>query len=82
MLTFGLYAHLYTHTYILKTKQSKPRVVAPTFNPSKPISEFKASLVHKASSQTARATQRNLVSKKINTNVPKTCERVLCSCLL
>jgi hypothetical protein len=34
------------------------------------ISEFEASLVYKVSSRTARATQRNPVSKK--TNKPKT----------
>jgi hypothetical protein len=41
------------------------------FNPSKlsggrgrPISEFEASLVYRVSSRTARATQRNPVSKK------------------
>jgi hypothetical protein len=32
------------------------------------ISEFKASLVYRVSSRTARATQRNLVSKKQNKN--------------
>jgi hypothetical protein len=32
------------------------------------ISEFKASLVYKVSSRTARATQRNPVSKKQKTN--------------
>jgi hypothetical protein len=45
-------------------------VVAHAFNPSilggrrRQISEFKASLVYKVSSRTARATQRNPVSKK------------------
>jgi hypothetical protein len=34
------------------------------------ISEFKASLVYRVSSRTARATQRNLVSRK-QTNKPK-----------
>jgi hypothetical protein len=44
-------------------------VVAYAFNPSTPggrgrqISEFKASLVYKVSSRTARAIQRNPVSK-------------------
>jgi hypothetical protein len=48
--------------------------VAHTFNPSTweaeaggfVISEFEASLVYRVSSRTARATQRNLVSKKKN----------------
>jgi hypothetical protein len=45
-----------------------PSVVAHAFNPSRGdrgrrISEFKASLVYKVSSRTARAIQRNLVSK-------------------
>jgi hypothetical protein len=45
-------------------------VVAPSFNPStwggrgRRISEFQASLVYKVSSRTARAIQRNPVSKK------------------
>jgi hypothetical protein len=34
------------------------------------ISEFEASLVYKVSSRTARATQRNPVSKKQKTNQP------------
>jgi hypothetical protein len=47
-----------------------PGVVAHTFNPSTPggrgrrISKFEASLVYKVSSRTARAIQRNPVSKK------------------
>jgi hypothetical protein len=46
----------------------KPGVVVHAFNPSKGgrgrrISEFEASLVYKVSSRTARATQRNPVSK-------------------
>jgi hypothetical protein len=45
-------------------------VVVHTFNPSRGrgrrISEFKASLVYKVSSRTARATQRNPVSKNQN----------------
>ena len=47
----------------------KPGVVAHTFNPStwegrgRRISEFEASLVYKVSSRTAKAIQRNLVSK-------------------
>jgi hypothetical protein len=35
------------------------------------ISEFKASLVYRVSSRTARATQRNPVSKKQNNNNKK-----------
>jgi hypothetical protein len=48
-------------------------VVAYAFNPSnsggrgRQISEFEASLVYKVSSRTARATQRNPVSKKQKT---------------
>jgi hypothetical protein len=38
--------------------------VAHTFNPSRWISEFEASLVYKVSSRTARATQRNPVFEK------------------
>jgi hypothetical protein len=59
---------------VLKTnKQNKnkkpPGVVAHTFNLStleargRRISEFEASMVYKVSSKTARATQRNPVSK-------------------
>ena len=49
----------------------KPGVVAHTFNPrgrGRQISEFKASLVYKVSSRTARALQRNPVSKNKNKN--------------
>ena len=48
-------------------------MVAHAFNPSRgrQISEFKASLVYKVSSKTARATQRNPVSKTKNQK-PKT----------
>lgn len=38
------------------------------------ICELEASLVHKASTLTARATQRNAVSKKTTTKTPKTLE--------
>jgi hypothetical protein len=43
----------------------EPGVVAHTFNPSRGrrISEFEANLVYRVSSRTARATQRNPVSK-------------------
>jgi hypothetical protein len=45
----------------------KPGVVAHAFNPrGRRISEFKASPVYKVSSRTARAIQRNHVSKKQN----------------
>jgi hypothetical protein len=49
---------------------SEPGVVVHAFNPSTReaeaggISEFEASLVYRVSSRTARATQRNPVSKK------------------
>jgi hypothetical protein len=44
-----------------------PGMVAHAFNPSRgrQISKFEASLVYRVSSRTARATQRNHVSKKI-----------------
>ena len=52
----------------LKKGQESQAVVAHAFNPStgrgRQISEFDASLVYKVSSRTARATQRNPVSKK------------------
>ena len=48
-------------------KKTEPGVVARTFNPrggrGRQISEFEASLVYSVSSRTARATQRNPVSK-------------------
>jgi hypothetical protein len=51
-----------------KKKKKKLGVVAHAFNPSRGrgrwISEFEASLVYKVSSRTARATQRNRVSRK------------------
>jgi hypothetical protein len=48
----------------------KPGVVVHAFNPSRGrwISEFEASLVYKVSSRTARATQRNPISKKTQTD--------------
>jgi hypothetical protein len=55
----------------IKTHFLAPAVVAHTFNPSTweaGISEFKASLVYKVSSRTARATQRNPVSKTKQNN--------------
>jgi hypothetical protein len=59
-------------------------VVAHTFNPSKHlggrgrgrwISELEASLVYRVSSRTARATQRNPVSKNKQTNKKQTNKR-------
>jgi hypothetical protein len=44
------------------------------------ISEFKASLIYKVSSRTARATQRNPVSKKQNQKKKKKIERVRVGC--
>ena len=52
-------------------------MVAHTFNPStwggrgRSISEFKASLVYRVSSRTAKATQRNPVSKNKTKNSEK-----------
>jgi hypothetical protein len=56
------------HTVPLRYLNIEPGVVAHTFNPSRGrrISEFKASLVYRVSSRTARATQRNPVSKTKN----------------
>jgi hypothetical protein len=54
-----------------------PNVVAHTFNPSTWEAEageflnFKASLVYRVSSRTARATQRNPVQKKTNKQTNK-----------
>jgi hypothetical protein len=54
----------------------EPGVVVHTFNPSTQkargrwISEFEASLVYKVSSRTARAAQRNSVSKNQNQTKP------------
>jgi hypothetical protein len=56
---------------VLETR-SPPGVVAHAFNPSRQISEFEASLVYKVSSRTARATQRNPVSKKLKNQNTKT----------
>jgi hypothetical protein len=48
----------------IKNKDISWAVVAHTFNPrGRRISEFEASLVYRVSSRTARATQRNNVSK-------------------
>jgi hypothetical protein len=54
---------------LLRRAEMQPGVVAHAFNPStreaeRWISEFEASLVYKVSSRTARATQRNPVSRK------------------
>jgi hypothetical protein len=55
--------------FVLRASQTKPGVVVHTFNPcswearGRWISEFEASLVYRVSSRTARATQRNPVSK-------------------
>jgi hypothetical protein len=51
---------------INKREKEKLGVVAQAFNPSRGrwISEFETSLVYRVSSRTARATQRNPVSKK------------------
>jgi hypothetical protein len=59
-------------------------VVAHAFNPSNSggrgrlISEFEASLVYRESSRTARATQRNPVSKNKN----KTKQKSICATVL
>ena len=55
---------------ISKAKVGEPGMVGHAFNPSigrqrqADLCEFEASLVYRASSRTARATQRNPVSKK------------------
>jgi hypothetical protein len=53
-----------------KNKQGHPAVVAHAFNPSTNLCAFKASLVCRASSRTAKAIQRNLVSKKSRKTKP------------
>jgi hypothetical protein len=71
--------HISPHPQIYSylKKKNKPGVVAHTFNPStlggrgRRISEFEASLVYKVSSRTARAIQRNPVSKKTKQNKTK-----------
>ena len=59
-----------------------PGVVAHAFNPSTQggrgrwISKFEASLVYKVSSRTARAIQRNPVSKNKTKNIEKSCLKI------
>jgi hypothetical protein len=54
----------------IKNIINRPGMVAHAFNPSRGrgrrTSEFKASLVYRVSSRTARAIQRNPVSKNLN----------------
>jgi hypothetical protein len=65
--------------YVYKKDKEKLGVVAHAFNPN--TWEFKASLVYRVSSRTARATQRNPVSKdqkkkqKTNKQTKKTIKR-------
>ena len=47
----------------LKDLSSSGVMIAHVFNPSRQISEFKASLTYRASSRTAKGTQRNSVLK-------------------
>ena len=54
-----------------KTKRKKPGIVVNVFilylgGGGKQISEFKVNLVYRVSSRTAKATQRNPVSKQTN----------------
>ena len=52
--------------------QTSWKVVAHTFNPSRWISEFQASLVYRVSSRTPRTTQRNPVSETTTTMITTT----------
>ena len=67
---------------LTKTSYDCQAVVAHTFNPStlggrgRRISEFEVSLVYRVSSRTARATQRNPVSKKPNEILKKSLAQV------
>jgi hypothetical protein len=56
---FDLHVHTHTHINIILKKKKLPAMVEHAFNPSRgrQISEFKASLVYKVSSRTARAIQ-------------------------
>jgi hypothetical protein len=60
------------------SKRISRAVLARAFNPSRgrQISEFKASLVYKVSSRTARAIQRNPVSKNLKKEQNKTKKRI------
>jgi hypothetical protein len=58
------YPHLQLGSLLLIKKSFfYPSVMAHVFNPSTWEAEFKVSLVYRVSSRTARATQRNPVSK-------------------
>jgi hypothetical protein len=68
------------HFFFFKETENRQVMVMYTFNPStreaeagRSLSEFKASLVYRVSSRTARATQRNPVS----TNKQKTEKYIL-----
>ena len=76
-MTSGLWRSPEDHMWIPDTETRSSRaVVAHAFNPStlggrgRQISEFKASLVYRVSSKTARATQKNpvLINKNNNNN--------------
>jgi hypothetical protein len=62
-------------------KQAEPGVVVHSFNPSRGrrISEFEASLVYRVSSRTARAIQRNPVSKDRRHSTAFNSREALCS---
>jgi hypothetical protein len=66
-----MYTHMHrAHTYNNSNNDNLSRVVVAQHSEGRGrwISEVEASLVYKVSSRTARATQRNPVSKKQNKN--------------
>ena len=71
---------------VLENARGNWAVVVHTFNPSTreaeagDLCEFEASLVYRASSTTARATQRNPVSKKKNKTKQKKYKRNMRTC--
>jgi hypothetical protein len=68
-----VHRHSWLQDFFLIKKPSQPGMVAHAFHPSilggrgRQISKFKASLVYRVSSRTARATQRNPVLKNKTT---------------
>jgi hypothetical protein len=73
--------HCYIKLFLKKQKQAQA-VVAHAFNPSTWEGQYEASLVFRTSSRTARATERNPVSKKLPTNrnlQPN--QKMTCNCM-